>query len=83
MATQRELRERNRQRIQVERDEASLDRLRIQFLQTALSYCGVPYARRYHEPECECVCAGERERAFHHLQLPRTTPLFSWTAVDW
>ena len=64
--TQRELRERSKARDQareVERDEATLERLRNKFLQTALSYCGVPYARRYHEPDCEFVGShrGRRE----------------------
>ena len=26
--------------------------LRKKFLDTAMTYIGVPYARRYHEPEC-------------------------------
>ena len=58
---QRQLKERRRAtrpETVPERDEASLERLRHQFLQTALSYCGVPYARRYHEPDCECVLVG-------------------------
>ena len=50
---QKELREQNRARSRVPRDEAALATLRSLFLQTALSYCGVPYARRYHQPDCE------------------------------
>lgn len=36
-----------------QRDKTAMDSLREKFLQTALSYCGVPYAQRYHQPDCE------------------------------
>ena len=50
---QRELREREVSAAAEDRDEATVEQLRQQFLQTTLSYCGVPYAQRYHDPDCE------------------------------
>jgi len=40
-----------------------MQRLREKFLQTALTYIGVPYARKYHEPDCEPM----RGVCYHHL----------------
>ena len=31
----------------------AMDELRTKFVETAMRYIGVPYARRYHEPSCE------------------------------
>lgn len=84
--TQRELREKSKAKELVretERDGATLDCLRRKFLQTALSYCGVPYARRYHEPDCKSPEERNGIIICLYLQLPPTTPLSSSTAVDW
>lgn len=35
------------------RSTISLHKLRKKFLDTALGYTGVPYARRYHGPDCK------------------------------
>ena len=56
LCAQKELLEKSKAREaakQTDRDEATVERLRSKFLQTALSYRGVPYARRYHDPECK------------------------------
>ena len=70
-----------------QRAPATMDRLREKFLQTALSYCGAPYARKYHPPECECCGrygGAARVTQFPpHGQPPHTRRLSSWTAVDW
>lgn len=36
-------------------DPARMEGLRKKFLETAMSYMGTPYARRYHSPDCMCV----------------------------
>lgn len=34
-------------------DREKMETLRKSFLEKVLSYSGVPYAQRYHEPTCE------------------------------
>lgn len=40
------------------RDPIHMKTLRKKFLDRALEYVGVPYAQRYHPPECTYVCMG-------------------------
>lgn len=46
-------------------DPEHMQKLRKKFLQTALTYIGVPYARKYHEPDCEDMV----ESVIHYLIL--------------
>lgn len=34
------------------RSETAMATLRQRFLDTAITYTGIPYAQKYHEPEC-------------------------------
>ena len=49
---QKEIRIQRRRKLE-KRSAESLDKLRQKLLDTALSYMGVPYARRYHGPDCK------------------------------
>ena len=40
-------------------DPIKMETLRGRFVEQAKKYIGVPYAKRYHEPDCECIS--------HHL----------------
>ena len=37
-------------------DLSRMAALRRKFLETAMTYIGVPYAKRYHTPDCEPPC---------------------------
>lgn len=83
IALQNELRDRSRAQAaarEQQRDQATMDSLREKFLQTALSYCGVPYARRYHQPECES-CNGCQTSCIKDVPLPLHSPHLSCPSV--
>ena len=78
---QKEIRLQQRRKLEKHTPE-NLDKLRQKFLDTSLSYLGVPYARRYHGPDCEPLLLFCMRVYLFHSQLPITTLPYISTVVD-
>ena len=56
-------------------DKERMEALRKSYLEKVLSYSGVPYARRYHEPTCKPpACVGSRSPALARTRVLMCAP---------